>query len=170
MAQKSFDHPINALWRPSWKHFFPLALSHTIQFFSIIPIFFDVIYHDVCWACSIPIWIHIPHLKTTTGSYWRPKPWIYRTTFSNGYGGPTFQKMYLLSCLVLHYMSWKYKKYCYLVVFISCCYHWTLPYSMDELMRNIVDEEPTCLDEASKKKEWMQAVIEEYQSIIKNDV
>ena len=37
-------------------------------------------------------------------------------------------------------------------------------------MINLVDEEPTCFEEASKKKEWMQAMIEEYQSIIKNDV
>ena len=37
-------------------------------------------------------------------------------------------------------------------------------------MRNLVDEEPTCFEEASKKKEWMQAMIEEYHSIIKNDV
>ena len=34
----------------------------------------------------------------------------------------------------------------------------------------LVDEEPTCFEEALKKKEWMQAMIEEYQSIIKNDV
>ena len=37
-------------------------------------------------------------------------------------------------------------------------------------MGNLVDEEPTCFEEASKKKEWMQAMIEEYQSIINNDV
>ena len=28
------------------------------------------------------------------------------------------------------------------------------------LMSNLVDEEPTCFEEASKKKEWMQAMIE----------
>ena len=38
------------------------------------------------------------------------------------------------------------------------------------LMCNLVDEELTCFEEASKKKEWMDAMIEEYQSIIKNDV
>ena len=38
------------------------------------------------------------------------------------------------------------------------------------LMSNLVDEEPTCFEEALKKKEWMQAMIKEYQSIIKNDV
>ena len=37
-------------------------------------------------------------------------------------------------------------------------------------MCNLVDEEPTCFEEALKKKEWMQAMIEKYQSIIKNDV
>ena len=29
------------------------------------------------------------------------------------------------------------------------------------LMCNLVDEEPTCFEEASKKKEWMDAMIEE---------
>ena len=38
------------------------------------------------------------------------------------------------------------------------------------LMCNLVDEEPTCFEEASKKKEWMDCTIEEYQSILKNDV
>ena len=38
------------------------------------------------------------------------------------------------------------------------------------LMCNLVDEEPTCFEEASKKKEWMDAMIEESQSILKNDV
>ena len=37
-------------------------------------------------------------------------------------------------------------------------------------MCNLVDEEPTCFKEASKKKEQMDAMIEEYQSILKNDV
>ena len=37
-------------------------------------------------------------------------------------------------------------------------------------MSNLVDEEPTCFEEALKKKEWMQAMIEEYQWIINNDV
>ena len=37
-------------------------------------------------------------------------------------------------------------------------------------MCNLIDEEPTCFEEASKKKEWMDAMIEEYQFILKNDV
>ena len=37
-------------------------------------------------------------------------------------------------------------------------------------MCNLVDEEPTCFEESSKKKEWMDAMIEEYQSILNNDV
>ena len=37
-------------------------------------------------------------------------------------------------------------------------------------MCNLADEEPTSFEEASKKKEWMDAMIEEYQSILKNDV
>ena len=37
-------------------------------------------------------------------------------------------------------------------------------------MCNLVDEEPTCFEEAKKQKEWVDAVVEEYQSIIKNDV
>ena len=43
-------------------------------------------------------------------------------------------------------------------------------YNYVALMCNLVDEEPTCFEEASKKKEWMDAMIEEYQSIINNDV
>jgi hypothetical protein len=38
------------------------------------------------------------------------------------------------------------------------------------LMCNLLDEEPTCFEEAIQKKEWENAMIEEYQSIIKNDV
>ena len=37
-------------------------------------------------------------------------------------------------------------------------------------MCNLIGEEPTCFEEASKKKKWMDAMIEEYQSIFKNDV
>ena len=37
-------------------------------------------------------------------------------------------------------------------------------------MRNLVDDELTCFEETLKKKDWMQSMIEEYQSIIKNDV
>ena len=37
-------------------------------------------------------------------------------------------------------------------------------------MSNLVDEVPTFFEEASKKKEWMQDMIEEYKSIIQNDV
>jgi hypothetical protein len=38
------------------------------------------------------------------------------------------------------------------------------------LMCNLLDEEPTCFEEAIQKKEWVDAMKEEYQSIIKNDV
>ena len=38
------------------------------------------------------------------------------------------------------------------------------------LMCNLVDVEPTYFEEATKKKEWMDAMIKEYQSIINNDV
>jgi hypothetical protein len=38
------------------------------------------------------------------------------------------------------------------------------------LMCNLLDEEPTCFEEAIQKKEWVDAMTEEYQSIIKNDV
>jgi hypothetical protein len=37
-------------------------------------------------------------------------------------------------------------------------------------MCNLLDEEPRCFEEAIQKKEWTDAMIEEYQSIIKNDV
>jgi hypothetical protein len=38
------------------------------------------------------------------------------------------------------------------------------------LMCYLVEKEPTCFEEAVQKKEWMDAMTEEYQSIIKNDV
>ena len=38
------------------------------------------------------------------------------------------------------------------------------------LLCNLVDTEPTCFEEDTKKQEWMDAMLEEYQSIIKNDV
>ena len=38
------------------------------------------------------------------------------------------------------------------------------------LMSDLVDEEPTSYEEAAQKKEWVEAMTEEYQSIIKNDV
>jgi hypothetical protein len=38
------------------------------------------------------------------------------------------------------------------------------------LMCNLLDEEPTCFEEAIQKKEWADAMTKEYQSIIKNDV
>ena len=37
-------------------------------------------------------------------------------------------------------------------------------------MCDLVDKEPTCFEEAIKKKEWVDAMVEEYQSIIKNGV
>jgi hypothetical protein len=42
--------------------------------------------------------------------------------------------------------------------------------SYTALMCNLLDEEPTCFEEAIQKKEWADAMIEEYQSIMKNDV
>ena len=38
------------------------------------------------------------------------------------------------------------------------------------LMCNLVDEEPTCFEKSTKKKEWMDAIVKEYQYIVKNDV
>ena len=38
------------------------------------------------------------------------------------------------------------------------------------LMCDLVDKEPTCFEEAIKHKEWVDAMVEEHQSIIKNDV
>jgi hypothetical protein len=38
------------------------------------------------------------------------------------------------------------------------------------LMCDLLDEEPTCFEESIQKKEWADAMTEEYQSIIKNDV
>ena len=37
-------------------------------------------------------------------------------------------------------------------------------------MCNLVDEEPTSFEEATKKKEWMDVMVKEYQYIVKNDV
>ena len=38
------------------------------------------------------------------------------------------------------------------------------------LTGNLVDEQPRCFEEYSKKKEWIKSMIEVYQYIIKNDV
>jgi hypothetical protein len=38
------------------------------------------------------------------------------------------------------------------------------------LMCDLLEKEPTCFEEAIQKKEWANAMTEEYQSIIKNDV
>ena len=37
-------------------------------------------------------------------------------------------------------------------------------------MCDLVDKEPTCFEEETKQKEWVDSLVEEYQSIIKNDV
>ena len=37
-------------------------------------------------------------------------------------------------------------------------------------MCDIVDQEPTIYEEAAQKKEWVEAMMEEYQSIMNNDV
>ena len=38
------------------------------------------------------------------------------------------------------------------------------------LLCDIIDKEPSNYEEAAKKKEWKDAMIEEYQSIMMNDV
>jgi hypothetical protein len=38
------------------------------------------------------------------------------------------------------------------------------------LPSDIIDAKPTCYEEAAEKKEWKDTMIEEYQSIVKNDV
>jgi hypothetical protein len=38
------------------------------------------------------------------------------------------------------------------------------------LMCDLVEKEPTCFEEAIQKKDWMDAMTEEYHSIMKNDV
>ena len=38
------------------------------------------------------------------------------------------------------------------------------------LMCDLLEKEPTCFEEAIQKKEWVDAMTKEYQSIIKNDV
>ena len=37
-------------------------------------------------------------------------------------------------------------------------------------MCDLVDKEPTCFEEAIQQKEWDDAMVDEYQSIIKNNV
>ena len=37
-------------------------------------------------------------------------------------------------------------------------------------MRNIIDSKPSTFEEATEKKEWKDAMMEEYHSIMKNDV
>ena len=37
-------------------------------------------------------------------------------------------------------------------------------------MCDLVDQEPTSYEEAIQKKEWVEAMTKEYQSIMKNDV
>jgi hypothetical protein len=45
------------------------------------------------------------------------------------------------------------------------------PFSIHmKLMCDILEKDPTCFEEAIQKKEWEDAMIEEYQSIIKNEV
>ena len=38
------------------------------------------------------------------------------------------------------------------------------------LLCDIIDKEPSSYEEAAEKKEWKDAMIKEYQSIMKNDV
>jgi hypothetical protein len=42
--------------------------------------------------------------------------------------------------------------------------------SYTALMCDLIEKEPTCFEEAIQMKEWVDAMTEEYQSIIKNDV
>ena len=37
-------------------------------------------------------------------------------------------------------------------------------------MCDLVDQEPTSYEEVVRKKEWVEAMMKEYQSIMKNDV
>ena len=39
-----------------------------------------------------------------------------------------------------------------------------------DLICDLIDKEPTCFKEAIKQKEWTNAMVKEYQSIMKNDV
>jgi hypothetical protein len=43
-------------------------------------------------------------------------------------------------------------------------------FSYMALMCDLLEKEPTCFEEAIQKKEWADAMTEEYQSIIKNDL
>jgi hypothetical protein len=42
--------------------------------------------------------------------------------------------------------------------------------SYTALMCDVIEEEPTCFEESIQRKEWVDCMTEEYQSIIKNDV
>jgi hypothetical protein len=42
--------------------------------------------------------------------------------------------------------------------------------SYTDLMCDLLEEEPTCFEEASQRKEWTDAMTEEYQSIMNNEV
>jgi hypothetical protein len=43
-------------------------------------------------------------------------------------------------------------------------------FSYTALMCDLLEEEPTCFEEAIQKKEWADAMTKEYQSIMKNEV
>ena len=47
---------------------------------------------------------------------------------------------------------------------------WNTHSSYVALMCDLVDQEPTNYEEAMQKKEWVEAMTEEYQYIMKNDV
>jgi hypothetical protein len=38
------------------------------------------------------------------------------------------------------------------------------------MMNNIIDSEPSTIEEAAEKQEWKDTMMEEYQYIMKNDV
>jgi hypothetical protein len=42
--------------------------------------------------------------------------------------------------------------------------------SYTALLCDLLEEEPTCFEESIQRKEWADAMTEEYQSIMKNEV
>jgi hypothetical protein len=42
--------------------------------------------------------------------------------------------------------------------------------SYTALMCDLLEEEPTCFEESIQRKEWIDSMIDEYQSIMKNEV
>ena len=106
-GSKTLDHPINTLWRSPQKHFSTFLVTFLncliilldwrhFSPFNIVSIFRPYHSHGVCWACSIPTWIHSPFLTTISGDDWRTIPWSRWTIFSNGCSGPCYWNVWLL--------------------------------------------------------------------------